>query len=88
RFNSEIMRSVVRLEATIPMGTLTLSRIAGLAVGEVIPMPKTAATDTRLSARGKTLYSCEFGKLGENFTVRIREQQDSGRDLINSLAAG
>lgn len=88
RFSSEIMQSAVRLEATIPMGKLTLGQIAGLAVGDVIPMPKAAATDTRLSARGKTLYVCEFGKLGDQFTVRIGERHEAGRGLMDALAAG
>ena len=35
--------------------------------------PGNAQAQTRLSARRKTIFVCEFGKLGNHFTVRVRQ---------------
>ena len=39
---------------------------------------ESAQSQARLSARDKTLFVCEFGKLGQNYTVRIRHPFDAG----------
>jgi flagellar motor switch protein FliM len=85
RFGGEIMRSRVALEATIPMGTLTLGQIAGLVAGQVLEMPAESPGDTKLSARDKTLFVCEFGKLGQHYTVRVKHPFDPEADLMNNL---
>lgn len=72
RFGEEVMRSTVKLEATIPAGRMTLGAIAALQPGQVIELSETAPAETRLSARDKTLFVCEFGRLGQNYTVRIK----------------
>lgn len=85
RFSDEVMRSKVRLDATVPLARMTLGEIGRLAPGQVIELPASAQAETRLSARDKTLFVCEFGKLGQNYTVRIRKPFDAGEDLINGL---
>jgi flagellar motor switch protein FliM len=85
RFSEEVMRSAVKLEATIPMKRMTLDELSRLFVGQVIEMPETAPVNTRLSARRKTLFTCEFGKLGQNFTVQIIEPYDAGKEFIDGL---
>lgn len=85
RFSEEVMRSAVRLEATIPLPRMTLGELSSLFVGQVIEMPETAPTSTRLSARHRTLFTCEFGKLGQNFTVRVIEPYDAGKEFIAGL---
>lgn len=85
RFSEEVMRSAVKLEATIPMKRMTLDELSRLVVGQVIEMPETAQVNTRLSARRKTLFTCEFGKLGQNFTVQIVEPYDAGKEFIDGL---
>ncbi|MGB6117403.1 MAG: FliM/FliN family flagellar motor switch protein [Mesorhizobium sp.] len=87
RFSGEIMRSMVKLDATIPGGRLTLSDISGLRVGQVLELPKDAAGETKLAAKGKTLFVCEFGKLGQNYTVRVKEPFDPDADLMDGLLA-
>jgi len=79
------MRSAVRLEATVPLGRLTLGDLSQLSVGQVLEMPQAAPTQTTLSAHKKPLFTCEFGKLGQNFTVRITEPFDQGKDFIDGL---
>lgn len=85
RFSEEVMRSAVRLEATIPLSRMTLGELSELFVGQVIEMPESAPTNTRLSARRKTLFTCEFGKIGQNFTVQIIEPYDAGKEFIDGL---
>lgn len=85
RFSEEVMRSSVRLDAAVPMAPMTLGDLARLTVGQVLEIPETAPTNTRLSARKKPLFTCEFGKIGQNFTVQILEPYDAGREFIDGL---
>lgn len=85
RFSEEVMRSTVALEATMPLARLTLGDLADFEIGQVIEFEETARSQARLSARGKTLFVCEFGKLGQNYTVRIRHPYDAGQDFIDGL---
>lgn len=85
RFSEEVMRSSVRLDATIPLSRMTLGELSELFVGQVIEMPESAPTNARLSARRKTLFTCEFGKLGQNFTVQVIEPYDAGKEFIDGL---
>lgn len=85
RFSEEVMRSGVRVEATIPLSRMTLGELSELFVGQVLEMPETAPTSARLSARRKTLFTCEFGKIGQNFTVQIIEPYDAGKEFIAGL---
>ena len=88
RFSEEVMRSTVRLEATMPLARLTLGELAGLQSGQIIEFEENAQTNARLSARDKTLFVCEFGKLGQNYTVRISHPHDAGQDFIDGLMPG
>src|SRR5690606_22948643 len=42
RFSEEVMRSSVRLDATVPMAPMTLGDLARLTVGQVLEIPETA----------------------------------------------
>jgi len=85
RFSEEVMRSAVRLEATVPLTRMTLGDLSQLAVGQVLEMPETAQSETTLLAGKKPLFTCEFGKLGQNFTVRVIEPFDQGQEFIDGL---
>jgi flagellar motor switch protein FliM len=85
RFSEEVMRSAVSIEASMPLTKLTLGDLASLEVGQVIDFDETAQSRARLSARGQTLFVCEFGKLGQNYTVRIRHPFDAGQDFMDGL---
>ena len=88
RFSEEVMRSTVTLEAAMPLARMTLGDIAGFHEGQVIELEEGAQSQARLSARKKTLFVCEFGKLGQNYTVRIRHQSDAGQEFIDGLMTG
>ncbi len=85
RLNDEVMRSTVRLEATIALPKVSLGEVAGWQVGHTIEFPANAHADTRLSARRKPLFNCEFGRLGNHFTVRVNEPFDATQDFIDGL---
>lgn len=72
----------------MPLARMTLGDIAALVPGQVIELEETAQTNARLTARNKTLFVCEFGKLGQNYTVRIRHPYDAGQDFIDGLMPG
>lgn len=88
RFSEEVMRSGVELQATMPLARMTLGQIAGMRAGQVIEFDPDAQSQAKLSARQKTLFVCEFGKLGQNYTVRIRHPADGGQDIMEGLVAG
>jgi len=88
RFNQEIKRSSVKLDAIIPLDQMTLGAIASLQLGQIIALPENAPGDTRLCARDKTLFVCEFGKLGQNYTVRVKRAYDENREIIEGLLPG
>jgi flagellar motor switch protein FliM len=85
RLGEEIMRSTVRLDANVPLAAMTLGEIAGIRVGQVIEIPEAAQTETCLAARDRTLFVCEFGKLGEKYTVRVRHPFDPNQNFIDGL---
>lgn len=85
RLGEELMRSSVRLDAMMPLSKLTLGQISGLRPGSVIAIDETAQANAVLSARKKPLFICEFGKLGDNYTVRVRHSFDAAQDLMDGL---
>lgn len=85
RFGEEVMRSGVELQATMPLARMTLGQITGLQVGQVIEFEPNAQSQAMLSTRHKTLFVCEFGKLGQNYTVRVRHPFDAGQDVMEGL---
>jgi len=85
RFGEGVMRSSVALEATMPVAKMTLAAVAQLKEGQVIAITGSARSEVRLSARNRTLFVGELGKLGQNYTVRIRTPFDERQDLIDGL---
>jgi len=85
RFSEEVMRSKVKLEATVPAARYTLGDISRWRVGQTLELPENSQAQTRLSARRKTVFVCEFGKLGDRFTVRVRHPFDAGQEFLDGL---
>lgn len=88
RFNEEVMRSSVAIEATMPLARLTLGAIAAFKEGDLVELDEGVQEKAKLSSRGQTLFVCEFGRLGQNYTVRVRHPYDAGRDFIDGLMPG
>ena len=87
RFNEEVMRARVTLQATLSVGRMTLGQVAAFRRGQVIELSRSAPTETRLSARNKQLFVCEFGRLDENYTVRIKTPVAESQDIIDGLVS-
>ncbi|GHC64636.1 FliM/FliN family flagellar motor switch protein [Limoniibacter endophyticus] len=85
KFSGEIKRSKVSMEAQIMLGRLTLAQIADFHAGQVLPLDIGAMESVLLKAGSSKLFSCEFGKLGDQYTVRVREPFDAERDLMNEI---
>jgi len=85
RFSEEIIRSTVELEATVALRRMTLGELSGLQPGQIIEFPANAQANTRLAAGEKQLFTCEFGKLGANYTVRVLRPFDEEEDLVESI---
>ncbi len=83
-FSGEVMRSHVEVTATVRATRMTLGQIAGLNVGDVFAFDDDAQTGVQLAARGKTLFVCEFGRLGQTHCVRVR-QPFTPPDMIDDL---
>ena len=88
RLGGEVMRSTVQLTATMPLARLTLGEVAGLHAGQVLGIAAEAQHGVQLCARKKTLFVCDFGKLGQNYTVRIRHPFNAAQDLMDGLLSG
>lgn len=85
RLGEEVRKSSVTLDAIVPLSQMTLGALSALQVGQVLEMPATAQSSTRLSSRNKTLFVCEFGKLGQNYSVRIKHPFDESQDFVDRL---
>lgn len=85
QITQQVHRSQVTLDARIRLESLTLETISRLAVGDVIPFLDSEDVHVEVSANGKDLYICEFGKSGENYTVRVKDNINSDDELLRHL---
>jgi flagellar motor switch protein FliM len=85
QISEQVRRSQVTLEATIRLQDLTLRTISKLAAGDVIPFLDSGDVRVDVSANSRELYVCEFGRSGENYTVRVKDTINSDDDLIRYL---
>ena len=84
----QVRRSHVTLEARIQLQALSLGTIARLAPGDVIPFFDDSDVHVEVNANGKELYACEFGRSGQNYTVRIKDNTTSDEELLRHLLKG
>ncbi|CAG0967241.1 MAG: flagellar motor switch protein FliM [Rhizobiaceae bacterium] len=87
RLGEEVRRSTVTLDAVVPLQQMSLGALSTLRVGQILEMPEIARSTTRLASRNKALFICEFGKLGQNFSVRIKHPVDENQDMMDGLLA-
>ena len=87
QISEQVRRSQVTLEARIHLQSLTLGTISRLAVGDVVPFMDSSDVRVEVSANGRDLYICEFGRAGENYTVRVKDNMNSEDELLRHLLA-
>ncbi|WP_158808090.1 FliM/FliN family flagellar motor switch protein [Beijerinckia sp. L45] len=73
RFQSEIGRAVVRVDAFLAADTLTLGQIATLKIGQILTLPKSAPSTCELRCDEKPLFRCELGQAEGRYSLRIEE---------------
>lgn len=83
----QVKRSDVRVEARIHLTPLRLGQISKLQPGDVIPFLEKGDVTVQVSANGRDLYDCEFGRAGERYTVRVKDTIGGENDLLNDLMA-
>lgn len=81
----QVRRSQVTLEARIRLEQLTLGIVSRLAVGDVIPFRDRGDISVDVSANGKEMYRCEFGRSGENYTVRVKDNYSTDDEILKHL---
>ena len=83
----QVRRSDVRVEARIRLTPLRLGAISKLQPGDVIPFLDHSDVSVQVSANGRDLYDCEFGRAGEHYTVRVKDTVGGENDLMDDLMA-
>lgn len=81
----QVEKSDVKVEARIHLTPLTLGVISRLRAGDVIPFVDKGDVRVQVSANGRDLYACEFGRAGEHYTVRVKETAGSDEDLLRTI---
>lgn len=87
RFSEQVLRSGVTLVATVPLMKMQLGEITELQPGQIIEMGEDVRGKARLSVRGRILFDCDLGKLGQNYTVRVKRRFDARNHIVNGLVA-
>jgi flagellar motor switch protein FliM len=85
QITEQVHRSQVTLDARIRLESLTLETISKLAAGDVIPFMDSSDVHVEVSANGKDLYICEFGKSGENYVARVKDNINSDDELLRHM---
>jgi flagellar motor switch protein FliM len=85
--SDQVKRSQVTLQARIRLQTLTLKTIARLVEGDVIPFRDISQDDisVEVSANGANMYNCEFGRAGDRYTVRVKNNVSTDDEILRHL---
>lgn len=83
--SEQVRRSQVTLEARIRLQSLTLGTVSRLAIGDVIAFNDKGEVTVDVNANGKEMYKCEFGRSGENYTVRVKDNISTEDELLKHL---
>ncbi|RYB03040.1 FliM/FliN family flagellar motor switch protein [Lichenibacterium ramalinae] len=73
RLESQLSRAPMSLSAMVELDRMTLGALAALQVGQLLTLPRDAATDVRLVCEGRTLFRCDLGQSAGHYTVRVDE---------------
>jgi Flagellar motor switch protein len=85
RVQDQVKRSQVTLEARIRLQNLTLGTISRLAAGDVIAFQDRGDVKVQVSANGRDMYSCEFGRAGEQYMVRVKDNISTDDEILQHL---
>jgi flagellar motor switch protein FliM len=88
QIQTEITRTSVRLTAVLDERMASLSEIAGLKVGQILPLNATPQSRVRVESNGEPLLSCQIGKSNGVYTLRVEGYIDKEQEFIDGLLAG
>lgn len=81
----QVKRSQVTLQARIRLQKLTLANISRLVEGDVIAFRDRGEVTAEVSANGRDMYRCEFGRSGERYTVRVKDNISTDDEILRHL---
>lgn len=83
----QVKRSQVTLQARIRLQQLPLGTISRLVAGDVIPFRDIGQDNicVEVSANGENMYNCEFGRAGDRYTVRVKNNVSSDDEILRHL---
>ena len=76
-FQSEIGRTMVKLDAYLDGNSLRLGDIANLKIGQTLLLPRNVSSRCELRSDKKLLFRCELGQTDGHYSVRISETSPS-----------
>ncbi|MDH4439526.1 MAG: FliM/FliN family flagellar motor switch protein [Rhizobium sp.] len=85
QIGEQVRRSQVTLEARVRLESLTLATVSRLIAGDVIAFRDKGDVMVDVSANGKDLYRCEFGRAGDRYTVRVKDNVSSEDEILRHL---
>jgi flagellar motor switch protein FliM len=85
QLTDRILRSQVDLCARIKLTPLKLSSIARLRPGVTIPFEDIGEISVDMDANGRTMYRCEFGRSGDNYSVKVKSNASPEGNAIKQI---
>ena len=85
QFTRELQRADVKLRAVIRDRSLMLGDIAKLEVGSLLPLEADANANVYLEANDEAVFVCSMGQADGRYTVRLRDNFDKTRDLMDEI---
>lgn len=73
RLEKQVAHAPMSLTALIEADSMTLGALSALRVGQMLALPRDAATDVRLVCEGRELFRCDLGRSAGHYTVRVDE---------------
>lgn len=85
QLTERVLRSQVDLCARIRLTPLKLGSIARLQPGVTIPFEDLGEVSVDMDANGRTMYRCEFGRSGDNYSVKIKSNANPDGNSLKQI---
>lgn len=85
QLHNEITKTSVTLTAVLDEGTATLSEVANLKVGQVVPLSITPDSRVQVQANEEPILLCHFGQVDGAYTLRVDEFIDQKQQFIDGI---
>jgi flagellar motor switch protein FliM len=80
-----VLLSQIDLRARVKLTPLKLGSVARLRPGDVIPFEDLGDVAVDMDANGKLIYRCEFGRSGDNYSVKIKSNATPDGDILKQI---